>query len=141
MYVPFSVFCVLFVCKCVLYCCHRVSTQLKLKINVKEKASRGSQHLRSVDKWNTSVFLQVTCLLSRRIFFSHYTHISFQTAAVTLNRLQFNPLILPLLRLTFPLPPKHVTASAEQNSRSLTLLYNTTTRTQQKILVIDKHHV
>jgi hypothetical protein len=30
MYVPFSVFCVLFVCKCVLYCCHRVSTKCVL---------------------------------------------------------------------------------------------------------------
>jgi hypothetical protein len=28
--VPFSIFCVLFVCKCVLYYCHRVSTQLQL---------------------------------------------------------------------------------------------------------------
>jgi hypothetical protein len=32
MYVPFSVFCVLFVCKCVLYYCHRVSTQFQLNI-------------------------------------------------------------------------------------------------------------
>jgi hypothetical protein len=32
MYVPFSVFCVLSVCKCVLYYCHRVVTQLQLNI-------------------------------------------------------------------------------------------------------------
>jgi hypothetical protein len=31
-YVPFSVFCVLLVCKCVLYYCHRVSKQLQLNV-------------------------------------------------------------------------------------------------------------
>jgi hypothetical protein len=37
MYVPFSVFCVLFVCKCVLLHCHCVSTQLQLNIYINIK--------------------------------------------------------------------------------------------------------
>jgi hypothetical protein len=32
MYVPFSLFCVLFLRKCVLYCCQRLSTQFRLNI-------------------------------------------------------------------------------------------------------------
>jgi hypothetical protein len=34
MYVPFSVLCMLFVCKYVLYFCHRVSTQLQIYIYI-----------------------------------------------------------------------------------------------------------
>jgi hypothetical protein len=34
MFLPFSAFCVLFVCKSVLYYCHRVSTQLQLNIYI-----------------------------------------------------------------------------------------------------------
>jgi hypothetical protein len=37
MYVPFYVFCILFVCKCVLYYCHRVSTRIAVKKKERKK--------------------------------------------------------------------------------------------------------
>jgi hypothetical protein len=66
MYVPLSVFCVLFVCKCVLYYCHRVPTQLQLTdiiittiiIIIKRFTSTTSGDRRR--KNGSSVFLKVT---------------------------------------------------------------------------------
>jgi hypothetical protein len=67
--VPFCVFClivlfcVLFVCKCVLYYCHRVSTQLHLKINNNNNNN------------NNNILMKVE--LSIKFFFKKYWIINF----------------------------------------------------------------
>ena len=106
--------------------------------NIFAKASRSRQRLRTFVQWKTSLLLQGTRFSSRSIFISHYTYISFQTGALTLNRLRFNPLILPVIRFIFPPPIKHATASAKRSSLRLAMFYSTTTRAEKKFLVSGK---
>jgi hypothetical protein len=65
MYVPFSVFCVLFVCKCVLCCFHRVSTQLRLNIY-----RIISYHVTLLPLWAFGFCYRVNFILTP----FHYTH-------------------------------------------------------------------
>jgi hypothetical protein len=86
MYVPFSVFCVPFVCKCVLYCCHRVSTQLQLKIIINNIYPIPNSRKRTGTLWTPCTYTAPWVLSEHRSILPHKITVKFTAYVLALRK-------------------------------------------------------
>ena len=104
MYVPFCVFCfivlfwVLFVCKCVLYCCHWVSTQLHLT-NISYHIIYHLQGQTLIICTKQSAFYCVLCMLQWLCFRVQHIHFCGFTMFFTMIKTVFLLVILKVITL------------------------------------------
>jgi hypothetical protein len=86
-YFRISVLCVLFVCKCVMYCCHRVSSQMRVNIHICQTARFSKKKLRNIELCFDFLY---------KIFLNRLFEEDFKEIIINLHILQVKYLLLLL---------------------------------------------